>query len=649
MAPVTEKLSRNQVIPQYEKYLSFLAAVFFVSLFLPIGYWVNYNNMAHTIIELLGISLLLFAFINVWHTYEDGSFFNNILGLALLVIAVLNLSHAANFADIIAVPDSISAPLVNILLKYGIIIAFFEVIIWFLLSFYRGKHIINKWAGLIISLFTVAVLLVSMISIARFIPLFCEYSQTNEVKMYGDTVLSAAAALIVFMYRKKIEDCNDEREAVIFRHIVLAMFAFIGSRLSFALSDTVTSRMHFLGHLMKFAYYAVIYRGIYKTTVEYPYIKVKEMKEYYEKLLYIVSEVKRTQLLENMQIQTQTILDSMENAVFIVNRDKKIVMYNKTFSDLLGIDMLDIKGMELSELSSFINVDMSRHDRINFGDGKAMNGRAYTIQTIEGRTIKLSMDCSPIYDAGNVNIGWIVVGRDITKEEREQERIIQSEKMAVIGNMAASLVHEIKNPLASIKGLCQLMSLKPNIDKITDYAAVMENAVDDISKIVSDFLQFSRPGTGAFEKGNVNELVKSLEIMISTNGYKNGITTYFNYCEIEKPVRLNKQQIKNIILSLVDNAIDAMNGAIDPKLCISTRLDETREEMQISIKDNGIGMTEEQLANVGTPFYTTKPKGTGLGISICKNIINEHGGSLKIESKFGEGSVFTISIPCEKG
>jgi signal transduction histidine kinase len=183
-------------------------------------------------------------------------------------------------------------------------------------------------------------------------------------------------------------------------------------------------------------------------------------------------------------------------------------------------------------------------------------------------------------------------------------------------------------------------------EKIVEYAEVMERAVDDIGEIITGFLQFSRPTTGDFEKAGINSLVKSIEMMISANAYKHGIKAYFYYTSTEEPVLINSHQIKNAILGIVDNAIYAMSGAIDPKLIISTEYDSNNCLMKVSIKDNGIGMTEEQLENVGTPFYTTKPRGTGLGVSVIKYIVNEHGGTFKIESKFGEGAVFSIALPC---
>lgn len=716
---------------------------FFVSHFLLFGIWVEYNYITHTIIEVLEISLLLFAFFNTWHTYEEGNLFINRLGFALLVFVKLNLLHVVNFSNFITMPLSTAEPFMDISLKYGVIIAYFEAITWLLLSLRIGRQKINKWLGLMIAFFVSIIFLLIMISIVRYIPLFYKHSYTTMGKRYADIILSAAAVYLILRYFRILKKSIDDRENIICRYIVMAMFSFMAERLCFALSTSTTSPLHFCGHILKLSYYIIIYHGVYKTTIEYPYKQIRGMKDYYENLLnalptgilifdingklsyankpskdllgssikalykntietfmdsiqlseaeknevlgklsnapeqqttfygssitntyigarliftamsfemgtvIIVRDAKKVQAIENMQLQTQTLLDSMENAVFIVDKDKKIVMSNKTFSAMLDASSPTIKGMKLSELSSLINVDMSKHNSVGWNNEKLMKGKICTIQTGKSRTIKLSMDCSAIYDVDNEKIGWIVVGRDITEEKMEHEKLIQREKMALIGNMAASLIHEIKNPLASIKGLCQMMSLKCNINKVTDYAAVMENAVDDISKIVTDFLQFSKPTTGAFEKGSINQLLKSLEIMISTNGYKNGIMTYFDYCEVEKPVLIIRQQLKSIVLSLVDNAVDAMNGAIDPKLCISTRFDEVREEMQMLIRDNGMGMTEEQLAKVGTPFYTTKQKGTGLGISICKNIINEHGGSLKIDSKFGEGSTFTIAIPCE--
>lgn len=742
MIPVTHKLSQNQVLPIYIKYIFLFFISFIISHFLLADFWEGYNYIAHTIVELLGIIMLLFSFIDIWNSYESGSLYSNYLGLVLVIFIVLNLLHLACYAGLSTIPNSFSEPPMDSSLKYGVMISFFETFALTFLGLITPKNRINKWLGIFFAFLASAIFLLIMVKIVHLIPKFWKGQYVTVEKIRADTILSAAAVAVVLVYIKKLRAAADDCDSIIYRHIVLSMFSFIPARLCFVLGTEIESSMYFWGHLLKLSYYVIIYRGIYIATLEYPYKKVKEKKDYYEKLLNIfpigiivfdkkgklnyvnksckellgfdtepiygdnledffenirMDEVHKTILLkdlknkgkcstvfygasascpveerklvfiamdfelgimmtvrdaesireiENLQLQTQTLLNSMEEAVCIIDNEMNIVMYNNKFPEVIDLDIDNIKGMKLSEVSKFVNIasDIGENSK-EFGD-KPMLGRIYTIQKKDYKRMELSVDCLPIYDKDSVRIGWIVESKDITEKKKAQENIIQKEKMALVGSMAASLVHEIKNPLASIKGLCQLMCLKADTGKIPEYAAVMENAVDDINKIVSDFLQFSRPGPGAYEKGSINELINSMEIMISTNGYKNGIVTYFSYSNIEKPVFINRRQIKNIILSLVDNAFEAMIGAVEPKLCISTKFDEAREEMRVSIKDNGMGMTEEQLSNIGTPFYTTKPKGTGLGISICNNIINEHRGNLIIESKFGEGSTFIIAIPC---
>ncbi|MGE5633531.1 MAG: MASE3 domain-containing protein [Caulobacteraceae bacterium] len=723
-------------------YFLILISGFILSHFLFLDFWVKQNNMMHIIIELLGMSFIIFSFVDIWNAYEEVNKFNQRLGVALLIFIIINSLHIFNYADYIRMPASVAAAIMDVSIKYSVLIAYCEVIVLLLLSFHGNNWEIPRWLGLTLSLTLAFVFLWVMIEIARYIPMFYDNSYTTSTKFYIDIVLCAIPFLIIAAYANKSNESKDEREKVMFRYIIIAVCFFISSRLCFVFSTTTTSPMQFFGHLLKLAYYYFIYHGVYKTTIDYPYMQVKSMRDYYKNLLnvapigiitfdsfgklnylnrqcevffnnevnklygatfeefigsleilglsrsklleemrniqkepivfygapvyngikgtklifnvvqmdsglvLVTRDAKKAQAIENMQLQTQTLLDSIDNILFIVDINKKIAMCNKKFMEVTGIKQNDVDDISIYQLFNMLKLDVKETDSMDCNHEGMTKGRIWNIQTISGILKKISVDCSPIHDIDNEKIGWIIVGRDVTESAKEQERAMQREKMALIGHMAAGLVHEIKNPLASIKGLCQLILSKAKHEKITDYAAVMENAVDDINKIVSDFLQFSRPTVGELEKTNINDLLRSLEIIVSTNAYKNGVMTQFCYCMPDKPILLNKQQIKNVILSMVDNAIDAMNGAIDPRLIISTDYYEMRNEIHLSIKDNGMGMTEEQLANVGTPFYTTKSKGTGLGISICKNIISEHGGSLKIESSLGEGSVFTIILPC---
>lgn len=723
-------------------FISIIVFGYLVSFIFFAQIWSDNNHLLHSTFEILYIFLMLFTFAHVWNAYSESNYFMKWVGFGALIIISLNLPHAVNFADFINMTATLEDSLMDISLKYGVLVSYLEILIWLMLVFYRKSYSVNKWIGLAISMGIAAFFIALIIKLKGYIPEFYSGFSITIFKHYADLVLSFIAVVAFVIYVVKFRSIIDDRGKDIYEYIILALCFFIPSRICFALSWEVTAPMQLFGHIFKLAYYYSIYYGVHKTTVEYPYRKLEKVKDFYEKLLdtspvgivnfdfggaityiskecnnlfgydmsylkgirleqllgfielygfgkfellekllklqeetitfygrslfsnnsgekliftamklemgiaFAVKDAKKAQAIENMQLQIQTLLDSTDNVVFLLDINRKIIMCNKKFLEITNKRTCDIVGFDIVELSGILRSNLKDCINTNTYNEEMRSDTKWTIQTLNGDIKKISLDSLPIFDVDNEKIGWIFIGKDISDYENEQAKIIHSEKMAIIGQMAAGLVHEIKNPLASIKGLCQLMLCRSKPEKIAEYAAVMERAVDDIGEIVTGFLQFSKPTSGDFEKVGINSLVNSMEMMISTNAYKHGIKTYFCYSSIDEIVLINSYQIKNAILGIVDNAIDAMNGAIDPKLIISTEHDRVKNTMSISIKDNGLGMTKEQLSCIGTPFYTTKPRGTGLGISVIKYIVNEHEGTLKIDSQFGEGAVFTIILPC---
>jgi PAS domain S-box-containing protein len=738
-------LSKNQPESPVVEHLILLAKLIAVAylassvFFLQV--WAENYNFIHTVLELFSLFLTIFTFLQVWNTYYETNSLIRWVGFAALIMVFLNMPHLINFDEVGSFPDILADYLLDVSLKHGVIIAFIELAVWLLLSMYRTGCSIRRWPGLLMSTIISVILLAVCMNIVEFIPRFMDTAYITEHKHAADYVSAIAAVIIAFLYWKKYIKCSDDREKVMYTYIILSLCLFAPARICFALSDTLASSTQFMGHIFKLAYRGMIYYGVYRATVEYPYTQVRRVKDFYKSLLdtapigiitinpegtisyiskqcdtlfrhnteslhgitkeellenieieaserleflkklneleegaftfygkpafpggqagnliftvtklpmgmsIVIRDAKKAQAIEHMQLQTQTVLDSTDNLIFILDNNRNVVMCNRKFLELSKMKARDIKGRNILAITELLGISLDDSIKVNGQNEKTTSSVSWNISAQDGEIKKISFESAPILDMDNEQIGWIIIGRDITDFEKEQEKIIHSEKMAVIGQMAAGLVHEIKNPLASIKGLCQLMQIKERPDKVPGYAAVIESAVNDISEIVNGFLQFSRPASGDFEITNINSLIASIEMLVSSNAYKHGIVTSFSYSEEDKPVYVSSQQIKNAVLGMADNAIDALKGAIDPKLEIATKYDKNTNTMNIVVKDNGIGMTEEQLACVGTPFYTTKPKGTGLGVSIFKYIANEHRGTLKIESSFGEGSVFTIELP----
>ncbi|QNB45023.1 GHKL domain-containing protein [Thermanaerosceptrum fracticalcis] len=234
---------------------------------------------------------------------------------------------------------------------------------------------------------------------------------------------------------------------------------------------------------------------------------------------------------------------------------------------------------------------------------------------------------------------------DITILKKEQQREQQQEKLALLGQMATGIVHEIKNPLTSILGFSQVITLKSQDEKIKGYARLIEIEVHGLNKIVSDFLAFAKPRSPILNEVSLNDIVDSMKLMLETNVVGKGIKISYHLGENIKPVMADENQIKQVILNIVKNAIDVLKGTDNPEIKISSGYSQIMNESFITIFNNGKSMSEEEKRMVGTPFFTTKKKGTGLGLSICHQIMKEHGGRIDFESEPGIGTSFTLHLP----
>lgn len=363
--------------------------------------------------------------------------------------------------------------------------------------------------------------------------------------------------------------------------------------------------------------------------------------------LFLFTEAKKEQELESLQLQTQAILNSLRNLVVLVDKGNQVIMCNKAFEAAVEIDSRDILGINLKNLQKLLRF------RRKVAPAKIMPGEylktAYeaSFSTAGGKRRELVFQYAPISNVDGEVIGGIVVASDVTVLKQEQQKLQQWEKLALLGEMAAGVVHEIKNPLTTIKGFSHIIATKANNQAIKSYACIIENTANDVNRVVSDFLAFARPRSPVLMEISLNDLVKSMRLMLESHLFIKGVDLDFNFSAQEKIVMADKDQIKQVVLNIVKNAVEAMNGTKKPRLIISTGLSDIKDEMFITISDNGRGMTPEDRLKAATPFYTTKDNVTGLGLSFCFQIVNKHGGRIDIKSEPLRGTSLTISLPCK--
>jgi PAS domain S-box-containing protein len=261
---------------------------------------------------------------------------------------------------------------------------------------------------------------------------------------------------------------------------------------------------------------------------------------------------------------------------------------------------------------------------------KAKDGSLYWVDT----TIV------PFIDTEGKAYQHISIQYDITEKKRTEEMLLKSEKLSVVGELAAGLAHEVRNPLTTVKGLVQILNHSTE-DKKRLYTDIILKEIDRINFIVSEFMVLAKPHAVYFSKCNVIEILKNVIYLLEAEANLKSVVIQNELLNEDVLLYGEKNQLAQVFLNLFKNAMEALpNGGV---IRISTKMSD--DKIHIAFEDNGIGMTEEQVKRIGEPFYTTKETGTGLGLMVSYKIIENHKGTITVESTLNKGTAFTITLP----
>ncbi len=350
--------------------------------------------------------------------------------------------------------------------------------------------------------------------------------------------------------------------------------------------------------------------------------------------------------------ELENIFESISDLVYFNSNDYTIRKVNKAVLNRLGVPAEAILGRKCHEVFHGTPAPWKRCPH-----HKTVLSKKPFIEELEdshlGGTFLVSS--SPIFDKSGELLGTVHIVRDVTEIKKLREKVGSAERMAALGEMAAKVAHEIRNPLLSIGGFAR--RLEKRLDsELKEYSKIIVDEVSRLEGILNDTLSFVKSAQMKKSSVDMGELVDGIINLLEPAAFDRGnkLTK-----ELAQPIRLSVDydRFKEVLLNLMTNANQATDGgaitirAYPAVECSSPDLlghCARKQEAVIEIEDNGCGIRGDDVARIFDPFFTTRPTGTGLGLSITKRIIEEHGGRIEVNSIWGEGTKFKIYIPLEE-
>lgn len=353
------------------------------------------------------------------------------------------------------------------------------------------------------------------------------------------------------------------------------------------------------------------------------------------------------------KMREKNIYDAIASGIIVQTRDGQIRFANRTASEILGYEIEQLKQMNsydeewktIDENGTSLTADM-HPSMVTLRTGKEVCGAVLGVwNPIMNKHRWLLVDTRIIYEEENsssVIESVITTFFDITEKKEWDKRMHQAEKLAVIGQLAAAMAHEIRNPLTSIDGFLKLM--KPSLNqKEQMYLEILFDEVAKIDLVTSEFLSLSKPQDEKkrllyYRKEIIEPVVKAMVPLATMNSIK---LNFISGMTFDPLVLGHKNQMKQLVMNLLKNAIEAMPSGGNIKL----ELSRDEEFVRLKIIDEGMGIPSDRLKHIGEPFYSLKEKGTGLGMMICYKILRDHNGELHIKSKMNVGTTVEVLLP----
>ncbi len=377
----------------------------------------------------------------------------------------------------------------------------------------------------------------------------------------------------------------------------------------------------------------------------------------------ITQRKKLEQEITELKNFSESIIQSMGAGLITLDLERRITSFNNGAEEVLGYKNDEVVGKYLDEILAVeenrkLLPDVISHEQ-------SLLNREIELTHKDGKKVFVGYTVTPRIDNHNLKVGTIISFRDISQIKQMQIEVVRMDRLASLGVLASGIAHEVRNPLAGIKTMAQTLEeeIEQN-DPRQEYLSRIVRQVNRLDELLRTLFSYAKPRQPIRKHHRLEDIIQEVDILLDDRFKKNKI-------EYKKEVepKLHKiyvdfHQIQQVFINLFLNALEAMSdgGTLEVNVRAVETIIYTRDRrkksfqnqnkenqyIEVTVRDTGVGIKSDQLNIIFDPFFTTKPQGTGLGLSIVYRIIEEHGGDIRVDSKMGEGTTFTLLLPTEE-
>ncbi len=341
--------------------------------------------------------------------------------------------------------------------------------------------------------------------------------------------------------------------------------------------------------------------------------------------------------VQNSKIYNEILLDSLASGIVAVDEDRNVTVFNRQAQKLTGLVEADVVGKSMHVLPQtlvdsisgvFQNDEGFRDRELSIGEGK--------------EPIPIRASSSIFHGHTGEMLGVLLIFNDMTLLKKMEEQIRRADRLASLGTLSAGMAHEIKNPLVTIKTFTQLFPTHHNEEEFQDtFFDLVGQEVERIDVIVNRLLNFARPAKVVLKPVSLHEVLENSLRLIEQELAKEDISLHLDLSTRQHVIQADAEQLNQVFINFFLNAIQAMKkgGTLRVKTSV------IKSSIQLDIRDTGCGIPAGQIDHVFDPFFTTKEEGVGLGLSVSHGIIQEHSGTIDVESVEGKGTLFRLLFP----